>query len=174
MLFGDKSRGLERLITETSDELERQVGIRLRIIGYRQMEEGLALIPRNVLQRMHEASGSDGAFDIGITECWLTGLDLAVPVLHGWLGIIDDTYRRYIVIRVRSKFVLLHEIYHAFLFSHDHGGCVMFTGLLPIGMGCIWPERNDWKEILENKWRDFSVPPKIPSEDRMDLVREIR
>lgn len=91
-----------------------------------------------------------------------------------YVGLIDDTYRRYIVIKTNDKFILAHEIMHAFIFNNVHGKCLMQGGLYPIGKGCVWLGRGNWEEAMGNKWRNFSERPQIPEEYQPDKIAEFR
>ena len=59
---------------------------------------------------------------------------LAFNIAGGWLGAIDDVYRRYIVIRRDEIRVVVHGLGHVFLFEHLHtGGGMTAFGLCAFG-----------------------------------------
>jgi hypothetical protein len=111
-------------------------------------------------------------FDIAIF--YTKGLyvdDLMIPAGMIWFGKIDDTYRKYIITRSLSKWVLMHEIAHAFIFNHGHGTCLMMSGLF-VAPFCHYLGKDDWQEVQRNKWRDFSQKPELRAEDRQDVIKE--
>jgi hypothetical protein len=80
----------------------------------------------------------------------------------GWEGVIDDVYRRHIVLRTKDSRVLLHELVHAFLFSETHTEGLMASVRICVipGVACLngssQLSARDKNEVLQNKWRDFS------------------
>ncbi len=99
---------------------------------------------------------------------------LTMLFIPTYVGLIDDTYRRYIIIRKNDKFVLAHEIMHAFIFNNAHGECLMQGDLYPIGKGCVWLGRENWEEAMRNKWRNFNKLPQIPEQNQQDKIAESR
>lgn len=104
------------------------------------------------------------AFGTRDTEDIMVGF---VPLWGGKIAVIDDIYRRYIVTKDLSPEVILHEIYHCFIFTIEHGGGIMTpfmfeivptVRLVPMSKYLTPGAR---KEILKNKWRNFTIKPKI-------------
>jgi len=171
ILANEPDLKLEETIKEASDDMIKQVGISLNIIGYAPITKKFVGSTKSALQTLYTASEDPKVnYDIAITTWGVMGMDAMAPLGFFMLGVIDDTYRRYIVIRIRSKFILLHELYHAFIFKEAHGQCVMMSGLWPIGSSCIWLEQKNWDEVIENKWRTFGEIPDIPSKNRPDVI----
>ncbi|MDA8239673.1 MAG: hypothetical protein M0Z67_04780 [Nitrospiraceae bacterium] len=171
---GRKKDSVAGLLREVSLSLAEQVGIRLETVMTADMtfetsgQDGMI----NQLYKKVFARRSD--FDIAIAfTSFSTGdyllklLSLVTVPLPVWHGAIDDTYRRYIVVKSLDKQVLIHEIFHAFIFARAHGGGVMRAVSLqplpfmrPVGTTVFLTE-SDRKEVLLNKWRNFSEPATI-------------
>jgi len=171
ILANEPDPGLEYTIKEVSDEMIKQVGISLNVIGYAPITKKFSGGTRGALQTLRVAAEEPKIkYDMAITTWGVMGMDVMAPLGFFMLGVIDDTYRRYVVVRVKSKFILLHEVYHAFIFEHAHGQCVMMSGLWPIGSSCYWLEKENWDEVLKNKWRNFTDIPDIDEENRPDKI----
>jgi len=90
------------------------------------------------------------------------GQGLAFSLFGGWEGVIDDVYRRHIVLRTKDSRILLHELVHAFLFSETHTDGLMAAARICVipGFACFNGSSHlsarDRDEILQNKWRNFS------------------
>lgn len=167
---GDTEKKASKAIKEAMDDFDKQTGIRLG---------ELKIIPLG-----RRASSTTGTlqlmdkelrryrFDMAIL--YTQGLyvdDLMIPAGMIWFGKIDDTYRKYIITRSLSKWVLTHEIAHAFIFNHGHGTCLMMSGLF-IAPFCHYLGKEDWQEVQRNKWRDFSEKPELRAEDRQDVIED--
>jgi hypothetical protein len=175
---GSKDEGMERLIERTSPIFEEQFGIRFKIVGYREYKKpGTAIVPRpdRMLAAMYSATKNDPkSFDIAITgqgACALDFASLIIPV-PTYLALIDDRYRRYVIVRAYDKWALAHEVAHAFVFNRVHGQCLLGTGFYPAGSSCYWLDKETWEEAMSNKFRDFSVKPNIPKENVSDDIEE--
>jgi len=172
---------IRELIADTSHELERQVGIRLVIKSIQPIEwDGTSSTKRlNTLYKRAKKDFGD-KFDMAIGFGWHTPADLILMnVIGNWMAAIDDTYRRYIVVKTSSKYALTHELCHAFIFSHGHSSTGLMQGvqisLLPGTSGInrtIYLSPKDRKEVLKNKWRDFNKRPQLRDKDRSDFLEE--
>lgn len=97
--------------------------------------------------------------------------------LGGWMGVVDDVYRRFVVVRrSRNLHVLEHELGHLFLFKTTHDGGVMGAYIvcavgdhLCTGNSVCFNEA-ERQEIIENKWRDFSTKPELS--ERQSLIHD--
>jgi hypothetical protein len=94
-----------------------------------------------------------------------------------WLGAIDDNYRKFVVIKFLDERVLVHEICHAFIFTKNHSFNGVLTAvpfkfpLVPVIFNLPkYVSKEDRREILRNKWRDFNEKPEIPDEHRIDKI----
>jgi len=174
ILSNEPDKDLEEVIAEASDEMMKQTGMRLNIIGYASIDKTFVPSQRGALQILHEAAESPGVrYDLAITTWGVMGIDAMIPFVGVMFGAIDDVYRRYIILRVKTKFILLHEIFHAFIFDRVHGGCITNSGwTFPLGTRCYWLTERDWQETMKNKWRDFREPVSIPEELRWDIIKE--
>lgn len=171
---------IESIVDQASISLFEQAGMSLVIVDWRSIEwtsgnRGLML--NQVAQEMRSYGKP---YDIAVAF-----QDFGIPQLlqyllvGTWEGVIDDTYRRFIIIRRMTAQVLLHEICHAFLFSHDHSWGLrhlmtpltvyILPGIMPLNRSNYLSEK-DRAEVLRNKWRDFSALPPLgllSGEDRI-------
>jgi hypothetical protein len=94
----------------------------------------------------------------------------------GWFmnkpfGVIEDTYRRYIVFQHPTVKVVRHEVYHAFILTEGHTTRLMGSlSVLNPSPTASWLNKRDRDEVLINKWRDFSMKPEISLEYRQDRL----
>jgi len=77
-----------------------------------------------------------------------------------WEGVIDNTWRRYITLRTTDPWVVLHEIFHAFILEYDHSMCGIMAPvqlkILPgVGIKSRYLSQADRREVLKNKFRVF-------------------
>jgi hypothetical protein len=173
ILTADESKMpvIRKLLREASDALEEQVGMTLAEKDVRSIEWQSGDIDKMLGQMAAMMEGYNEPYDLAIAF-----RDFSFPKLMqylslgAWEGAIDDRYRRLIIIRKMDVEVLLHEICHGFLFSriHSHGLMTPMTvyllpGLISLNRS-IYLSTKDRKEILANKWRDFSQLPDLPPE----------
>jgi len=121
-----------------SQLIEQQVGIRLEVVGWKDVQWNTRFSALRMLKNVADKTWNDrDRFDLAVAFTGLTlhgdGIMLALGA-GTWLGVIDDTYRRFIILKVLDPYVLLHELFHAFIFSEAHSQkCIMTTGFYPIG-----------------------------------------
>lgn len=96
---------------------------------------------------------------------------LPLPVT---LAYIDDTYRRYIVVKPGDCKVFLHEFFHAFILSnlHSDSGLMSSSGVAllpftPLVNVTEYLSPQDREEVLKNKWRDFNNRVEVEGPDRL-------
>jgi hypothetical protein len=162
---GVASSEAERLISETNKSLIRQAGFYLVPVESWKMEFP-SRNRKDLLQTIYLSTwDSRHQFDICISFIRKTPVDRLKKILLGdWMGIIDDTYRRYIVIKEMDKRVLAHEVYHAFIFSRVHSGCGIMSTLFELVPGIPLNYsmklcKEDRKEVFANRNRSFDIPP---------------
>ncbi len=162
---------IEKLVVAASATLAEQAGITLAVTDWRSIQWK----SRNGSAMLNQVAAAMRAYprqyDIAIAFAGFSTSEMLQYVLIGnWEGIIDDTYRRFIVIRRMTAQVLLHEICHAFLFSRSHTWGLrhlmtpvtlyVLPGIMPINRSSHLTEK-DRTEIIRNKWRDFSAQPSL-------------
>ncbi len=162
---------IDELVRRGSDALFEQVGITLKIIDWKPIEWQPGGRAEALAQVVHAAARYDKPYDIvlALREFAFPEL-MRYALVGGWEGVIDDTYRRFIVIRRMTVQVLLHEVCHSFLFTENHSWGLrhlmqpvtfyVVPGIMPLNRS-VYLKENDRKEILKNKWRDFSMPPAL-------------
>jgi hypothetical protein len=165
-------------ISKCSQILEEQVGMRFEIVDWKEIKLNSGLPRVRILKKVAKESLSDkNSFDIVIafTGFKFLGKDGIMLALFGtaWFGLIDDTYRRYIIVKLLDPYVILHEVFHAFIFSVEHSmKGIMTTGFYPIGRNCLWLGIEDRKEVLKNKQRDFNKKVHPSPEGGLDFIEE--
>lgn len=167
----EKKAAMTELVEKASRELRAQVDISLKVVEWK-LVEWQSYDRVGTLNQVAQIMGKHNKpFDIAVAFQHFSTFDLLQYMLIGtWEGVIDDTYRRFIVIRRMSVQILLHEICHAFIFSHDHSWgfrhlmtpvtLYIVPGLMPLNRSSSLKER-DREEIVRNRWRDFSVLPNL-------------
>ena len=162
-----------------SNSMAEQVGIRVRIDRW--IDHRIpSFVPQEGLQNLVEIIGKEQRnYDlvIGFSSRGVVSNALELVSWTAWLGAIDDTYRKFIIIKQLDQRVLTHEICHAFVFDRRHStngvmsAAIVKFPLVPILFN--FPEyvsTEDREEILQNKWRDFNEKPSIPEQDQADTV----
>ncbi len=162
---------IDELISRVSGSLAEQVGIKMKVIARMQITwEKKAPIP--MLERLFEKTGHTDA-DLVVGFGSKSGADLvAGGLLGGWQAVIDDTYRRYIVMTRIDEHTLMHEVCHAFIPSRAHSSSGLMQAvnieLLP-GVPLYrskYLSPQDRQEILRHKWRDFAEVQPVRPEHR--------
>ncbi len=156
---------IRELLREASDALRPQVGVAL-------VETDVVVVKwesadnEEILNQVAKHLSSYGKpYDIAIAFRDFTFLQTLQYYFFGCQeGAMDDLYRRFIVVRKMEARVLMHELCHGFLFSRTHTRGLMTDIVLHVLPGItlnhsIYLVNEDRKEILANKWRDFSVVP---------------
>jgi hypothetical protein len=152
-----------QLIIETNRSLIQQSGLYLVPVESRVVEFPSRKRQELLQSLLLSSWDSRDEFDLCFGFVRRTPGDRIKRLLVGdWLGLIDDTYRRYIVIKDMNKRVLAHEVYHAFIFSTVHSGCGIMSAqveLIPgvplnYSMRLCGPDR---AEVLENRNRCFNT-----------------
>ena len=86
-------------------------------------------------------------------------------------GVIEDDYRKHIVFQHPTVRVVRHEIYHAFILSKGHTDQLMGSvSVINPNPNASWLNQRDRREVLANKWRDFSKRVEISSAYRQDRI----
>lgn len=131
---------LTGLVAEASRHLFDQAGITLYVKGYQNVSwrssDRAAMLQQVADQMRNTAEPSD------ITLAYAPmsiGQTLFFSAFGGWEGVIDDVYRRHIVLRTKDSRVLLHELIHAFLFSETHTEGLMASARICVipGVACL-------------------------------------
>ncbi|OGZ07815.1 MAG: hypothetical protein A3C13_03985 [Candidatus Lloydbacteria bacterium RIFCSPHIGHO2_02_FULL_50_11] len=166
---------IRRALELTSDILRKQSGIELDVDFSAGPLVWVARDRCSVLSRLHKTTAPrKEEFDVAIGFTRFTAAEIALGILGTWLAVTDDTYRRYIVTRSLSPWVVAHELGHVFILDHAHSESgLMQPGTLPFIPLAKWnyylsPE--DRKEVLRNKWRKFGDQVTVP--DVEDPIKE--
>jgi hypothetical protein len=148
---------IEKFVSKCSSLVEMQVGIRLEIVDWHQIKWGDELddIIKMEIRIAADTWSKRDQFDIA-----LTFVNFVYPIAGGKLplGATDTFFWRYIFVGELDPYILLHELFHAFLLHRGHSGeWVMRGGRPAYGNGWYWLTPEDRKGVLRNKWRDFNV-----------------
>jgi tetratricopeptide (TPR) repeat protein len=156
---------IERFVSKCSRLLESQVGMRLEILDWHSIkwEDELNDIIQMEIRIARETWNKRDKFDIAITFVYFVH-NLAGG--HLPLGATDTFFWRYIFVRELDPYILLHELFHAFLLERGHSKDWVMRGARPsYGSEWYWLTPEDRKEVLRNKWRDFNVMPATGQEE---------
>jgi len=167
--------GMAEFLEEAFGIFFRQTGIRARI-GDWKTTRWKGSSRTELLQQLEDEMRRYGRpFDVAIAIYEMDPLQqLGFNLVGGWGGVIDDEYRRFIVVRRDRVRVLVHELGHAFLFRRVHTGgvmeafnvCMIGDRLCDNDSVCFLD--SDAAEIIRNKWRDFEEKPDLP--ERQNLI----
>jgi tetratricopeptide (TPR) repeat protein len=150
---------IEKFISKCSVLVERQVGIRLEIIGWYRIEweNELDDIIETEIRVAGDTWSKKDQFDIALTFVHFVH-NIASGKLP--LGATDTFFWRYLFVRELDPYILLHELFHAFLLRRGHSeDWVMRGGRPAYGNEWYWLTPQDRNGVLRNKWRDFNVMP---------------
>jgi tetratricopeptide (TPR) repeat protein len=150
---------IETFVSKCSGLTEMQVGIRLEIVdGYQiKWEDELEDIIKMEIRIAADTWSQRDRFDIT-----LTFVNFVQRIRGGKfpLGAIDTFFWRYLFVKELDPYILLHELFHAFLLGQgDSGNWVMRPARPSYGSEWYWLTPEDRKKVLRNKWRDFNVMP---------------
>ncbi len=150
---------IEKFVSKCSSLIEMQVGIRLEIVEWYQIkwENELDDISKMEARVATETRSKRDKFDVTVTF-----LHFVYNIAGGKLplGATDTLYWRYIFIGELDPYILLHELFHAFLMKKGHSKDGVMRGARPpYGNEWYWLTPEDRKEVLRNKWRDFNAMP---------------
>ena len=156
---------IERFVSKCSGLAEMQVGIRLEIVdGYQiKWEDELDDIIKMEIRIAADTWSQRDRFDIA-----LTFVNFVQRVRGGKfpLGATDTFFWRYLFVKELDPYILLHELFHAFLLGQgDSGDWVMRAARPSYGSEWYWLTPEDRKKVLRNKWRDFNVMPATDHEE---------
>jgi len=150
---------IEKFVSKCSNLTEMQVGIRLEIVDWRQIkwEDELDDIIKMEIRIAADTWSERDEFDIAVTFVHFV-YNIAGGKLP--LGATDTFFWRYLFVRELDPYILLHELFHAFLLHRRHSEeWVMRSGRPAYGNEWYWLTPEDRKGVLRNKWRDFNVMP---------------
>ena len=157
---------IEKFVSRCSRLVEIQVGIRLEILDSYQIkwEDELDDIIKMEIRIAADTWSRRDQFDIA-----LTFVNFVQRVKGGKLplGATDTFFWRYLFVKELDPYILLHELFHAFLLEQDHSeNWVMRGARPPYGSEWYWLTPEDRKKVLRNKWRDFNVMPATEEEEK--------
>lgn len=166
---------ISEVLGKTASSLNEQVGITLLydVILPSMCMRGHADYPDGAVTRLVECynefqtTNNIGdefdliiSFQIGSVVSDVVGDLFRNVLIPTWEGVIDDTWRRYITLRTTDPWVVLHEIFHAFILEYDHSMCGIMAPvqlqILPgVGIKSRYLSQADRREVLKNKFRVF-------------------
>lgn len=157
---------IEKFVSKCSRLMEKQVGISLKIQDWHpiQWENELDDMIKTEMRIAAETWEKRDQFDIALTFVYFVH-----PLAGGKLplGATDTFFWRYLFVRELDPYILLHELFHAFLLEKGHSNeWVMRSARPSYGGEWYWLTPHDRKEVLKNKWRDFNEMPANTPEER--------
>jgi hypothetical protein len=154
---------IEQFIQESSKLLEEQVGVNLRITSHIPVQWSNREIPYMLSTVKNTTDGTQ--FDMAVAFTKRTPGEFVMRNVLGvdWDGCIDDTWRRYVILKALDKHALLHEVAHAFVLNQTHAAhgllapmTVQLLPLVPLKIESLYLTAEDRNDFLRNKWRSFS------------------
>ncbi len=155
---------IEKFVSRCSSLVEKQVGIRLEIVDWHPIKWGDELddIIKMEMRIAEDTWSKKDRFDIALTFVHFV-YNIAGGKLP--LGATDTFFWRYIFVGELDPYILLHELFHAFLLERRHSEeWVMRSGRPASGNEWYWLTPADRKAVLRNKWRDFNLMPATEGE----------
>ena len=155
---------IEKFVSKCSNLIEIQVGIHLEIIDWHQIkwEDELDDIIKMEIRISADTWSKRDKFDIALTFVHFI-YNIAGGKLP--LGATDTFFWRYLFVGELDPYILLHELFHAFLLHRDHSEEWVMKDTRPAyGNEWYWLTPEDRKGVLRNKWRDFNVMPAMEGE----------
>lgn len=169
-------RDITEVLTESFDIFTSQTGIRLGVVDWKEIDWRASSRSELLQELADEMRGYEKHYDLVIAFYEMDiPQELAFNVIGGWVGAIDDVYRKFIVVRRRNVRVVVHELGHAFLFQHVHTTGVMSSFLICAAGDHLCVNESlcfiddDIREIERNRWRDFREKPDL--RERQDLIK---
>jgi hypothetical protein len=170
---------IETTLSDLSNLMAEQVGIQLRVDRW--IDHPVpSFVPTQGLQNLVEIIGKEHQnYDlvIGFSSRGLASNLIEMASWTAWLGAIDDSYRKFIIIKFLDERVIEHEICHAFVFDRRHSvNGVLSAAIFKLPLAPFlfnmprYVSMEDRQEILRNKWRDFNKKPVIPEKYQADTV----
>jgi tetratricopeptide (TPR) repeat protein len=156
---------IEKFVSKCSRLVEVQVGMRLAIVdGYQiKWEDESEDIIKMEIRIAADTWSKRDQFDIALT---FVNFVHRIEGGHLPLGATDTFFWRYLFVGELDPYVLLHELFHAFLLEKGHSkDWVMRGSRLPYGNEWYWLTPEDRKKVLRHKWRDFNVMPAPEQEE---------
>jgi tetratricopeptide (TPR) repeat protein len=154
-----------KFVSKCSNLVEIQVGVRLEIVDWYQIQWENEL---NDAFKMHiriaaDTWGKRNTFDIAVAPIHF---DHRAEGNKLRVGAIDTFFWRYILVRELNPNILLHELFHGFLLQTGHSDdWIMKSERPPYGHEWYWLTPEDRRGVLRNKWRDFNVMSTVGTED---------
>ena len=166
--FGDET--IQATLMEASDRFKEMTGIEIEKVYMKFVPKWNGIVTdRDLLIFMKKENQEQNLDLVMAFTNRLFPSDVLLLIGVYWMGKIDDTYRRYIVIRTPTVHTVMHEMAHAFILEKGHGTCLMMSGMF-IAPWCKYLGEEDRKEFLKNKWRDFNE--KVHVEQGTDYLPE--
>jgi len=156
---------IKKFVSKCSHLVEMQVGIRLEILDWHQIkwEDELDDIIKMEIRIAIDTWSRRDQFDIALTFVHF------VQSIKGGrlpLGATDTFFWRYLFVKELDPYILLHELFHAFLLEQGHSrDWVMREARPPYGSEWYWLAPEDRRKVLRNKWRDFNIMPATEQEE---------
>lgn len=161
---------INSLFSSVNEMLQEQVGMDLIVV-----EKGSLIWSSRdmvkMIQQLHSETKNFSQCELFVGVTSPTPIEaISFNLIGDWQGVIDDTYRRHIIVKYSDPRVLLHEVFHAFILNHEHSDFgIMQASLfyllpgMPVNYSLYLSEQ-DYNEVLKNKWRTFGIPVSAASE----------
>lgn len=155
---------VEECLGRSNLTLLSEFGIRVELVEVRSYE-WVRSDDMDVLLDQMARLNQDNAYDMVIGFTKRTALATVTDnLIAGWSGVIDDIWRRYIVVKSIDDYILTHELVHAFVLKFGHQWSfgqlsaiqVSILPFLPVTVRSRTISDSVYQEVMKNKWRDFN------------------
>jgi hypothetical protein len=156
---------VEQCLERSNSTFLSEFGIRIELVEVREYEWTRSDNTDHLLAQMHKLN-QDGQYDmvIGFTRRTVLA-SVTDNLLAGWSGVIDDIWRRYVVVKSTDDYILTHELLHAFVFNTGHEWKFGQLSAIQVSLVPFLPFTSlrsstisdaVYREVMKNKWRNFS------------------
>lgn len=153
----------QEVIADTSQWMQGHFGISIQPVEWVQHQWQHNDIDHLLGEEWRQVDGRQD-FDV-VIGFYSEPLHYAVlgGLLGNWKAVIDDRFRRYIVLKSTDWYDLAHELGHAFMLSHGHDWTGLMAGgqhglpFIPLYLRSANVSEDLRAEVVTNKWRDFSL-----------------
>jgi hypothetical protein len=156
---------VEQCLERSNSTFLSEFGIRVEPVDVHEYEWVRSDNTDVLLEQMAKLN-TDGQYDmvIGFTRRTVLA-SVTDNLLAGWSGVIDDIWRRYVVVKSTDDYILTHELLHSFVLNVEHEwkfgqlsaiqvSLVPFLPFTTIRSSTI--SDSMYREVMKNKWRDFN------------------
>jgi hypothetical protein len=156
---------VEQCLERSNSTFMSEFGIRIEPLEVREYEWVRSDNTDVLLDQMVKLN-TDGQYDMVIGFTRRTAAHMVIDnILAGWSGVIDDVWRRYVVVKSTDDYILTHEMLHAFVLNIEHELKFGQLSAIQVSLVPFLPFTSlrsstisdaVYREVMKNKWRNFN------------------